>query len=95
MTTDYVNVTRRENRSGLLSELDIGESVSISSRIDLSFGLPEKRIRDEVDRLRQTLDTQVSRVRRKFREREYIVENGSFITPRQGVVITAVATRLL
>jgi len=91
---EYEEVTPREQRAGLLENADVGDSVSLSTRFDTSYGMPDKRVSTEIARLRRTLDTQATRVRRKFRERKYVVECGSFLTAGQAIVVTVIATRL-
>lgn len=87
-------VPRTENRQAQIEAMDLGDTVSISRRVDLSMGLPEDAIKDHTHQLRGILDQQATRARRKVRGSKFTVENGNFITRAGALMIVAVCTRV-
>lgn len=85
--------SRRYNRQGDIETMEVGDSVSLSHRIDLSFGVPDKAIQLHTDRLRGSLDSQASRAKRKLPGRNYVVENGLYITKAEALIVTVALTR--
>lgn len=90
-----VVVKPRESRQAMIEALDLGESVSISRRIELEAGLSQEAMQDLTHMLRASLDQQTGRARRNRRDVQYTVENGAFITRSGALVLTAVCTRIL
>lgn len=84
-----------ERRATALGILEPGETVSISKRIPTSFGLNPEEYTVHVDRIRGTMDSQVSRARRNNPGRRYVVENVASLTSRgDAILITVAATRV-
>lgn len=85
--------TDRYNRQRDIETMEIGETLSISYRIDLSFGIPDGAVQLHTDRVRSTLDAQATRAKKKIPGRQYVVENGHYISAREALIITAALTR--
>lgn len=81
-------------RQAMLEALDIGDTFSLAHRVDLSGGLNDGVIGHHVDTLRQIIDTQTHRARKKYRERKFSVENGHFVTRGCALIITVACTRV-
>ena len=94
MPKEFVEVGKANNRQAQIEKADIGDVVSLGRRVDLSFGLPDGLIAKHTETLRNTLDTQVHRARKKHPERRYTVENGHFLTRSGALMIVASCTRI-
>lgn len=92
---DLFEILPEESRRHKILNMGIGEAASIARRIDISFGISNKVLRDNIKAVRGSLDQQASRARRMFPEREYRVENGSFVVNDGALVVVAICTRLL
>jgi hypothetical protein len=89
-------ISHGENRQRVIDAMEIGATVSMSVRLDTIMGLPEDAIANHMHMLRGNLDQQARRSRRKFPEKQFIVEGGSFIVTRSSaIMLVAVCTRLL
>lgn len=93
-TKELYVIPRNESRQAQLEALAIGESVTISKRIEMEYGCPPGTIGNHSERLRGIMDQQVNRARRKRREYRYTVENGSFLTRSGAIILNVVATRI-
>ena len=87
-------VPRTENRQAQIEAMELGDTVSLSRRVDLSMGLAEETIREHTHQLRGILDQQATRARRKVKGSKFTVENGTFITRANALIIVAVCTRV-
>lgn len=87
-------VPRTENRQTQIEAMDLGDTVSISRRVDLTMGLAEDAVKNHTHQIRGILDQQATRARRKVRGSKYVVENGSFVTRSGALMIVAVCTRI-
>lgn len=85
----------RRQRMNALEELPVGESVSISRRVALDFGINEGEHRKMISNMRGAIDSQVNRARRKYAGRRYTVENVTAITAGgAALILTVCATRV-
>lgn len=84
----------REDRQKQIETMDIGDTVSIARRIDLTFGIDPEKLTQHTKQVRGILDTQAHRARRKSKAREYTVENGSFLTKSGALLIVCTVTRI-
>lgn len=91
---EFFEVSRKENRQGQIEEMDIGDSVAISRRIELQHGFAEGAITEHNRQIRGIMDQQTHRARRRLKDRKYKVENGSFMTRDGALIVVAVATRV-
>jgi len=89
------DIESRYVRQHEIDAMDIGETVSISRRIDLEFGISQADIMLHRQRLRGSLDQQAHRTRRKFRGKEFTVESVSAMTQTGALILTACCTRTL
>lgn len=90
---DLYEITKKESRQGLIAELDIGDSVAISRRINLSFGVDPAAMSQHSNRLRGVLGQQAHRARRQFKERKFEIETGTFITAAGNLHVVSTITR--
>lgn len=91
---ELYEIPDRENRQTQIETLPIGETVSISRRVDLTFGVAPEALANHTKQVRGILDQQTHRARRKFKDHQYKVENGSFLTREGAIIITAACTRV-
>lgn len=91
---EFFEVGRKENRQGQIEEMDIGDSVAISRRIELQHGFADGAITEHNRQIRGIMDQQTHRARRRLKDRKYKVENGSFMTRDGALIVVAVATRV-
>jgi flagellar motor switch protein FliG len=91
---ELYEIPERENRQTLIETLPIGETISISRRVDLTFGVNPEALSEHTKQVRGILDQQTHRARRKHKTHEYKVENGSFLTREGAIILTAACTRV-
>ena len=91
---EVYEISRKENRQGQIEEMDIGDSVAISRRIEMQHGFAEGAITEHNKQIRGIMDQQTHRARRRLKDRKYKVENGSFMTRDGALIVVAVATRV-
>ncbi len=94
-TTERYLIPKKLNRQAEINEMDIGNTISIARRIDLTFGISPEQTAEHSKQLRGILDQQANRARRGNREKEYTVENGTFISRGGAMVVCATITRLV
>lgn len=87
-------VSKKDNRQDQIERLEVGDSVSVSRRLTLDFGLPKDTMSAHMHNLRGTLDQQCARAKRKKQERKFIVESGNYLTREGAIVLVATATRI-
>ena len=88
-----VNLTDdKMSRQQQINDMDVGDSISLSHRLDLSYGLADGAVRDITALLRGTLDQQANRAR-KGTSNEYKVENGSYLTTAGALIVVCTITR--
>lgn len=92
---EVFEIEHRENRQAQIEQMDIGDTVSISRRIELQHGFAQGAIAEHTRQLRGIADQQTHRARRRYKERKFKVENGSFMTREGALVITAAITRVI
>lgn len=80
-------------RQQQINNLDVSESITISQRIDLSFGMDKDAVSRITKLLRGNLDQQANRAR-KGTGKDYTVENGSYLTSGGALIVCATITRL-
>lgn len=90
---ELYEVPEQENRQQQIENLELNETVSIARRIDLTFGIAPDMVAQHVKQVRGILDQQAHRARRKHKERQFKVENGSFLTREAAMMIVATCTR--
>lgn len=91
--TSFV-VSKKDNRQGQIESLEVGDSVAVSRRLTLDFGLPKDTMTAHMHNLRGTLDQQCARAKRKKQERRFIVESGNFLSRDGAIILVATATRI-
>lgn len=91
---EVYEISRKENRQGQIEEMDIGDSIAISRRIEMQHGFAEGAITEHNRQVRGIMDQQTHRARRRLKDRKYKVENGSFMTRDGALIVVAVATRV-
>lgn len=94
MDQELYEVPDRENRQSQIETLPIGETISISRRVDLTFGTNPDALAAHTKQVRGILDQQTHRARRKYKANTYRVENGSFLTREGAIIIVAACTRI-
>ncbi len=93
-------MSQHENKDVLLSRdsqvraLEPGSSISISDRIDTSFGLDPAAVSARTRQLRGIMDQSAHRARKVINASEFVVENGSFVTKAGAIILSAVVTRI-
>lgn len=87
-------IERHDSRQSQIESMDIGDSVAIARRVDLSYGVPEGRLKALMETLRGTADQQTRRARRRFTERTFTAEQGTIITTSGAALLVVVVTRL-
>lgn len=92
---EVYEISRKENRQSMIEDMDIGDTVSISRRIDMRYGFADGAIGAHNRQLRGIADQQTHRARRRFKERKFTVENGSFMTQAGALVLTVAITRIM
>jgi hypothetical protein len=90
-THDDRNV--RLSRDSQVRALEQGSSISISDRIDTTFGVDSEAISARTRQLRGIMDQSAHRARQQVPNSEFVVENGSFVTKAGAILLTAVVTR--
>lgn len=83
----------KTSRQQQINDMDVGDSISLSQRIDLSFGLTNGAVRETTALLRGTLDQQANRAR-KGTSKEYVVENGSYLTNAGALIVVCTISRI-
>lgn len=91
---EVYEISRKENRQNQIEAMDIGDSVSISRRIELQSGFGEGAIAEHNKQVRGIMDQQTHRARRRQKHHKYKVENGSFMTRDGALIVVAVCTRV-
>lgn len=91
---EVYEISRKENRQDQIERMDIGDTVSISRRIELQHGFAEGAISEHNKQVRGIADQQAHRARRRLKDHRYKVENGSFMTRDGALIVTAVITRV-
>ena len=82
------------SRAQAIENLEPGESISISKRVALDFGITADEVVSIKDQLRGIMDGQVHRVRRKYSGRIYRTEIVSAVSPQgAGFIVTCCCTR--
>ena len=87
-------IPKKLNRQLEIDTMDIGQTVSLARRIDLSYGISPEQAMDHSKQLRGILDQQTHRARRKDKSKQYVVENGNFISRGGAMVICATVSRI-
>lgn len=93
-------MSQHEDKDVLLSRdsqvraLEPGSSISISDRVDTSFGVDSEAISARTRQLRGIMDQSAHRARKAVVDSDYVVENGSFVTKAGAIILTAVVTRI-
>ncbi len=82
-----------QSRQSTINNMEVGESVSIAHRMDLTFGIEKDAVSSMSTLLRGNLDQQANRARKRT-GREYVVENGSYLTKAGALVVCCTVTRL-
>lgn len=91
---EVFEIEQKENRQAQIEQMDIGDTVSISRRVEMMHGFAEGAIAEHNRQLRGIADQQTHRARRRFKERKFKVENGSFMTREGALILTAAITRV-
>jgi len=87
-------ISKKENRQGQIESMDIGDTVAIARRVEMQYGFAENAITEHNKQVRGIADQQAHRARRRFPDRQFKVENGSFMTRDGSLIITAAVTRV-
>ena len=91
---EVYEISRKENRQDQIERMDIGDTVSISRRIELQHGFAEGAISEHNKQVRGIADQQAHRARRRLKDHRYKVENGSFMTRDGALIVIAAITRV-
>lgn len=83
----------KTSRQTQINAMAVGDSISLSHRLDLSFGLASGAVRSITTLLRGTLDQQANRAR-KGTPNEYVVENGCYLTGAGALVVVCTISRI-
>lgn len=78
-----------------IEAMDIGDTISVSRRLDLSFGLSHQALQEHRQDVRASMDQQAIRARRRMRPNDYTVELVESLTRSGVLIITAACTRVL
>lgn len=90
---DYIEPAEESpNRQAAINNMEVGQSVSLSHRLDLSFGLDKDAVSRTTRLLRGNLDQQANRAR-KSTGKDYTVENGSYLTSAGALIVVCTITR--
>ncbi len=81
------------SRDSQVRALEPGSSISISDRIDTSYGVDPEGVSARTRQLRGIMDQSAHRARSAVKGSEYVVENGSFVTKAGAIILSAVVTR--
>lgn len=92
--TELYEISRKENRQDQIEQMDIGDTVAIARRIELRHGFADDAISNHNKQVRGIADQQTHRARRRFNERRFKVENGSYMTREGALIVTAAITRV-
>lgn len=87
-------VDHKVDRQKQIEALELGDTISIARRVDLTFGISPEVITEHRRQLRGVMDVQCYRARRKVTTAEFKVENGSFLTTDAAMMIVATVTRI-
>jgi len=87
-------ISKKENRQGQIESMDIGDTVAIARRVEMQYGFAEGAVTAHNQQVRGIADQQAHRARRRFPDRQFKVENGSFMTRDGSLIITAAVTRV-
>lgn len=91
---EVYEISRKENRQTQIEQMDIGDTVAIARRVELQHGFAEGAITEHNKQIRGIADQQAHRARRRFTERRFKVENGSYMTRDGALIVTAAVTRV-
>lgn len=91
---DLAELALAPNRQTLVNKMEVGDTVSISRRVEMQYGFAPGAIAKHHQQLRGTLGQQTDRARKAFKDREFKVECGSFMTSEGAMIITAAVSRL-
>ena len=92
MAENMDEVSENPTRQAQINALDMGESIAVAHRMDLTFGIATDSISKMTRLLRGGLDKQANRARKSIGA-EYTVENGSYLTNAGAIVIVCTITR--
>lgn len=87
-------ISAHTNRQSLINKMEIGDTVSISRRVEMQYGFAPGAIAKHHNQLRGNLGQQADRARKLFKDREFKVECGSFMTSEGAMIVTAAISRL-
>lgn len=90
-----VVVEPKFNRQRAIDGMEIGDSVSISRRIELDYGIAKEVLNKHIQQLRSNLDQQATRAAARNKPSKYTVEVGSFISQSGALNVVAVCSRIL
>lgn len=79
-------------RQAQINGMEVGQSVALAHRMDLSFGIDRDAVTRMTKLLRGNLDQQANRARKATRN-EYTVENGSYLTSAGALIVCCTVTR--
>lgn len=91
---ELYEIERKDDRQHQIEHMEVGDSVSLARRIDLSFGLADGTVARHSTQLRGILDQQTHRARRRNKAMQFKVENGNFITRDGALMVIAICTRM-
>lgn len=87
-------VDEKVDRQKQIESLELGDSIALVKRVDLSFGVNPDNLITFRKKLRGVMDVQCHRARRRLPDAEFKVENGSFITSDASMMIVVTITRM-
>lgn len=91
--TEFYDIARKDSRQRQIEALEIGDSVAVARRVEIRYGIAEGALQAHRDQMRGIIDQQCHRARRKLPTRKFTVENGSFMTSAEAIMLVAVVTR--
>lgn len=91
---EVYEISRKENRQTQIEQADIGDTVAIARRVEMQHGFADGAIAEHNKQVRGIADQQAHRARRRFKDRKFKVENGSFMTRDGALIVTAAITRV-
>lgn len=86
-------IFRKDSRAAQIAMLDINDSVTISQRLALDFGVSPGAIHAHADRLRSIMEQQTSRIRKEYKDRKFVVETSTGLTKGGALMIHVTTTR--
>lgn len=90
---DFFEVEKKDSRQKIINAMDIGDTIAIARRVEMQYGFAEGAITKHHLQLKGSLGCQVDRTRKRFKDREYKTESGSFMTKEGSLIIVATVTR--